>query len=79
MPFRPLAGAGDVARLAAAQLEDQPGADFDAPIGGFGIDTALEAITCIGIDAELAPGARGDHGIEQRRFQEHVAGLRDSL
>ena len=54
-----VAGADDVARLAAAELEDQPRRDFGAPVGALRIEAALEAVARIGLDAELAAGGGG--------------------
>ena len=64
----------DLARLAAAQLQDQPRRELDAGPHEFGIEAALEAIARVALDAELAAGRGGAHRIEQRRLDEHVGG-----
>ena len=62
-------------RRAAAQLHYQPGRHFQPRHHEGGIDAALEPITRVRIDAELAAGLRDVDLVPQRRFDQHVAGL----
>ena len=66
---------GQRARLAAADIEDQPGRDFRPPESRGRIDAALETVAGIGEYAELAPGGGGPHRVEQRDFEEHGRGV----
>ena len=64
-----------MARLAAAELLDQERGDLGAPIGGVGVEAALEAVAGVGDDAEPAPGRRRADRVEQRDLEEDVGGL----
>ena len=74
-PVRDLAGGDDVARLAAAERQDQARRDLGAPAGRFRVEPALEAVAGVGEDAELAAGGGGAHRIEERDLQEDLGGL----
>ena len=71
-------GAGDhqLRRLAAAQIQDQAGGDLHAIDQEGGVDTALEPVARVRHQVELASRRRRAHGIEQRRFDEDVDGVR---
>src|SRR5262249_51752090 len=71
-PFRHFARRRDFAGLAAAELEDEPGRDIDAPIDRDRVDAALEPIAGIGEDTELAAIARDVRGVEIGDFEEDV-------
>ena len=63
-------------RLAAAQLQDQPGRVLGAGQHHRRVDAALEAGARVALDAEPAAGRRGTDRIEQRHLEHHIHGLR---
>ena len=73
---RRVAGDGHVAGFAAAEIEDHPRRELDADGCERRIDAALEAVTRVGIDAELASRPRGPLGVEPGGFDEDVDRLR---
>ena len=71
-PIRDGAGRHDLGRLAAAQVEHQPGGDFE-PVPDEGrVEPALETIARVARDIELAAGRGGAHRIEQCRLDQHL-------
>src|SRR5579883_2848618 len=68
VPGRHLARDRDIARLAAAELANEPGHDLDAGAREFGIEPALEAVARIALKPKLPPGRGSAHGIEERRL-----------
>ena len=68
------ADAQQVGRFAAADVEDQPGQDFDAVFEEGRIDAALEPRPRIAGQRQFLPGPRDPVGREVSDFQHHVAG-----
>ena len=62
-------------RRAAAQFHHQLRRHLEAGHHEGGIDAALEAISRVRIDAELAAGLRDVDFVPQRRFDQHVGGV----
>ena len=69
-----LAGDRDLARLAAAKFEHQLCGQLEPRHDEIGIDAALESVARVGVDAELAPGARRALRIEIGGLDEDVGG-----
>ena len=61
-------------RRAAARLHHELGRELEAGHHEGRIDAALEAVTCVGIDAELAAGLGDVDFVPQRRLDQHVRG-----
>ena len=60
--------------VAAAKLQHQLGGKLEPRHHEVGIDAALEPEPRVGLDAELAAGARRALGIEIGRLDEHIGG-----
>ena len=71
---RRIAGDHDLRRRAAAEIEHHLRRELETGQHEIRIDAALETITRIGIDAELAAGLRDVERVPQRRFDQHVGG-----
>ena len=61
-------------RRAAGDLDDQPRRNFDRLPRQLRVDAALETMSGVGVQAELAAAADDRAGREVRGFEEHVAG-----
>jgi len=72
---RRIAGDNNFGRLAAAEIKHHLRCQFEARQHEGGIDTALEAVACIGIDAELASGLRDIEFVPKCGFDQYVGGL----
>jgi len=72
--WRGIARHHDLGGLAAAEVEYHLGRQFKARQHEVRIDTTLETIAGVGIDAEFAPGLRDVELVPQRRFDQHVGG-----
>ncbi len=69
---RNFAGDENLGRLAAAQIENEPGREFETRHHEVRIDAAFEAVARIGMNAERAAGLRDVERIPQRALDQDV-------
>src|SRR5205823_7724732 len=71
-PIRNRAGGHDLGRLAAAEVEHQPGRDLESILNKGRVEPTFEAIASIARNIELAAGRGGAHRVEKGGLDEDL-------